>query len=185
MPDVIYLLIGAGTLSIAIKWFKIWQRLRPNAYHRQMRKQFGNALKLLQARGHENPGAIISYLRKMNPHAVEEIILDAAEAAGHKVKRNSAYTGDGGVDGEILVDGVLHLVQIKRYAKTINPQHVTDFGAVCTQRRQPGLVIHCGRTGDKSRENKAAHVKFVSGTALIDLIRGKSLNSPVSNQNAA
>src|SRR3546814_2661703 len=45
-------------------------------------------------------------LRKMNPHAVEEIILDAAEAAGHRIRRNHAYTGDGGIDGEIMVDGV-------------------------------------------------------------------------------
>src|SRR3546814_18284034 len=84
------------------------------------------------------PGAMINYLRKMNPHAVEEIILDAAEAAGHRIRRNHAYTGDGGIDGEIMVDGVWHLVQTKRYRKTISPQHVADFTALRTEERRVG-----------------------------------------------
>jgi restriction system protein len=113
----------------------------------------------------------------MNPHAVEEIVLDAAAAAGHKIRRNKAYTGDGGIDGQILVDGVWHLVQTKRYAKTINPKHVHEFSQLCALRRQPGLFVHCGRTGDKSRQNATAQVRFISGSGIVDLINGKSLNT--------
>src|SRR3546814_10155898 len=88
----------------------------------------------------------------------------AAEAAGHRIRRNHAYTGDGGIDGEIMVDGVWHLVQTKRYRKTISPQHVADFTALCARRGQPGLFVHCGRTGQKSRFNASAQVRFISGT---------------------
>lgn len=179
-------LIAVGALLLLVSLAAaFWPAHKGNFYHRRMRRQSSRALKLLQAKAASQPGSIITYLRKMNPHAVEEIILDAAESAGHKVKRNRAYTGDGGIDGQIFVDGCWHLVQTKRYKKTINPQHVSAFNLVCAQRQQPGLFVHCGRTGDKSRQNKANHVRFISGSALIDLIAGKTLNRAGSSHPVA
>lgn len=171
--DQIYFVLAAGFILIAAIWIAAWKHLRPNAYHRRVRGQSKRALKRMQSM---TPGAMINYMRKMNPHAVEEIVLDAAHAAGHRIRRNDAYTGDGGVDGEIMVDGVWHLVQTKRYRKTISPQHVSDFAALCARRGQPGLFIHCGRTGQKSRSNATAQIRFVSGSAITALITGRSLN---------
>ncbi len=168
-----YIVLAAGAFLVAAIWISIWQRLRPNAYHRRVRGQSKRALKRMQSM---TPGAMINYLRKMNPHAVEEIVLDAAYVAGHRIRRNQAYTGDGGVDGEIMVDGVWHLVQTKRYRKTISPQHVADFAALCARRGQPGLFIHCGRTGQKSRNNVTQHVRIISGSLITALITGRTLN---------
>lgn len=164
------LLIGAVILAIC---FIYWKRTRPNRYHRRMQRQSKRAYERLKALP---PGAVINYLRKMNPHAVEEIVLDAAARAGHPIRRNKSYVGDGGVDGQIQIDGVWHLVQTKRYGKTINPQHVRDFSALCAQRGQPGLFVHCGRTGDKSKANASSAVRFVSGQRIVDLINGQSLS---------
>src|SRR3546814_17947963 len=90
--DLTYIVIAAGAVLIAAIWLSAWKRIRPNAYHRRIRGQSKRALKRKQSM---TPGAMITYLRKMNPHAVEEIILDAAEAAGHRIRRNHAYTGAG------------------------------------------------------------------------------------------
>lgn len=171
--DITSLVLAAGFMLIAAIWIAAWKHIRPNAYHRRVRGQSKRALKRMQTM---TPGAMINYLRKMNPHAVEEIVLDAAHAAGHRIRRNDAYTGDGGVDGEIMVDGVWHLVQTKRYRKTISPQHVADFALICAQRGQPGLFIHCGRTGQKSRANATQHVRIVSGSLITALITGRALN---------
>jgi restriction system protein len=170
------LLILAG-LAMVSATLAYWRRSRPNYHHRRMRGQSDRALERLQAM---QPGAVISYIRKMHPHAVEELVLSAAEAAGHKVKRNRAYTGDGGIDGQIMVDGQWHLVQTKRYSSAINPAHVAYFSDLCRRRRQPGLFVHCGRTGNKSRANAAANVRFISGQAIVDLIAGQSLNTQVA-----
>lgn len=173
-------IIMIGIIAIVAIWFRIWRRLRPNAYHRRMRRQSKRALAMLQERARENPGSVIAYMRKMNPHAVEELVLDAAKAAGHRIRRNNAYVGDGGVDGEIFVEGLWHLVQTKRYSSAINPKHVADFNAVCAKKAQFGLFIHVGRTGEKSKDIAAPYVRFISGQALIDLISGKpiTLNHP-------
>lgn len=161
-------IIGAlATLAVVIRQ----KSEKPNPHHKKMRAQAAAAHKRLRKISQENPGAAINYIRKMHPHAVEELVLDAAESAGHKVKRNRAYTGDGGVDGEICIEGLWHLVQTKRYKNAITPEHVANFSCICRQRGKPGLFIHTGRTGPKSRM-RGSPVTIISGSTLINLVQG-------------
>lgn len=44
------------------------------------------------------------------------------------VIRNTRYSGDGGTDGQVLIDGERWLIQAKRYGRTIRPSHIDDFG---------------------------------------------------------
>lgn len=180
-----WLIVGLATALIALIIAKGWLLIRPSAYHRRMQSQANQALEKFRAGLSANPGAIISYLRKMNPHAVEELVLTAAQQAGHKIQRNRRYTADGGIDGQICINNVWHLVQTKRYSSAINPQHVAEFAELCTRRGQPGLFIHCGRTGDKARENATYNVSFVSGQSLIALIQGHPLSGAVAAHPAA
>ncbi|AXK44008.1 restriction endonuclease [Erythrobacter aureus] len=190
-PDLLFLAIQAFTSQfnifvLAISFVTIigalatlyvvvgQKREKPNPYHKKMRAQAAAALKRLKRIGLDNPGAVINYIRKMNPHAVEELVLDAAEAAGHKVKRNRAYTGDGGVDGQICIDDMWYLVQTKRYSKAITPEHVAAFSCLCRQRGKPGLFIHTGRTGPKSRL-RGSPVTIISGSSLTSLIAGQPI----------
>ncbi|EFI3550600.1 restriction endonuclease, partial [Escherichia coli] len=50
-------------------------------------------------------GAGVKYLRKINPYVFEELLLLAFERRGMRVIRNSRYSGDGGLDGQVLIDG--------------------------------------------------------------------------------
>src|SRR3546814_1120967 len=115
----------------------------------------------------------------MNPHAVEEIILDAAEAAGHRIRRNHAYTGDGGIDGAIMVDGVWHLVQTKRYRKTISPQHVADFTALCARRGQPGLFVH------RSEEHTSELQSLMRISYAVFCLKKKNSNTQFANHQTS
>ena len=61
----------------------------------------------------------MKYLRKINPYVFEELLLLAFERRGMRVIRNSRYSGDGGLDGQVLIDGERWLIQAKRYGRTI------------------------------------------------------------------
>src|SRR3546814_6309274 len=75
----------------------------------------------------------------------------SSDLRGHRVIRNRRYTGDGGIDGEVIIDGQRWLIQAKRYRDAIRPEHVWDFAQMCATRRRRGMFIHTGRTGGMSR----------------------------------
>lgn len=117
----------------------------------------------------------LTYLRKINPYVFEELLLLACERQGHPVKRNASYSGDGGLDGQIIIDGKKYFIQAKRYGRTITPSHIQDFGALLLKSRCEGFFIHTGRTGHLSRAllQNHPHVHLVSGQHLLDLLAGK------------
>ena len=59
-------------------------------------------------------GQKIAYLRKIDPFVFEELLLEGFERRGFEVIRNRRYTGDGGIDGRVKIDGQTWLVQAKR-----------------------------------------------------------------------
>ena len=68
------------------------------------------------SRGREADSAgKMAYLRKINPYVFEELVLDGFRSKGYGVKRNRRYSGDGGIDGRVYLDGKEYLVQCKRY----------------------------------------------------------------------
>lgn len=171
LPEVACLLL----LIAFIAMLAIKLRARRNYHHRRMIKAADRALQTLRPIATKRPGAIILYVRKMHPHAVEELVLTAAARAGHRIRRNAAYVGDGGMDGMIEIAGIWHLVQTKRYASAIKPDHVHAFAALCASRNTPGLFVHFGRTGPMSRAAQGQLVNILSGSRLTDLIAGKPI----------
>ncbi len=53
--------------------------------------------------------------------------MKALNAGGFEVIRNRRYTGDGGIDGRVKIDGQTWLIQAKRYTSYIAVGHVRDF----------------------------------------------------------
>ncbi|MBC0551478.1 restriction endonuclease, partial [Escherichia coli] len=43
---------------------------------------------------------------------------------GMTVIHNPCYSGDGGLDGQVVINGERWLIQAKRYGRTIRPAHI-------------------------------------------------------------
>ncbi|WP_236616938.1 restriction endonuclease [Sphingobium lactosutens] len=116
----------------------------------------------------------------MDPLAFEELLLESFERRGFRVIRNHRYTGDGGIDRKVMIDGAFWLIQAKRYATAIRPEHVSAFNALCRARSCRGLFIHTGRTGPQSRESidNSSHVEIISGRRLLALVTGGPIAVP-------
>lgn len=139
--------------------------------HRRYQRQACRVLdRLPQLAG---DGQRLNYLRKINPYVFEELLLTAFERRGYRIKRNRQYSGDGGLDGQVWIDGQRYLIQAKRYGRTITPAHVADFGALVRRERCRGLFVHTGRTGPKSRAELARlpEIELLSGQRLLALLK--------------
>jgi len=148
-------------------WIKI---TKPGRRHRM--RQAKDIIKKLHAI--PNDGAVITYLRKINPYVFEELVLECLSAGGWLVWRTPSYSGDGGIDGKVYAPGIgWFYIQSKRYSQTIQPAHVEHF--IAKVGRKNGLFVHTGRTGETSRSyidmQPSSRVLIISGALLIVLIR--------------
>lgn len=114
----------------------------------------------------------LAYLRKIDPFTFEELVLEAFARRGCPIRRNRRYTGDGGIDGQVMIRGYLYLIQAKRYRWWISAKHVQDFSALVARRDCRGVFVHTGRTGGLSRSaaNAAPNVSIISGKRLMRLL---------------
>ncbi|MEB2704077.1 restriction endonuclease [Citrobacter koseri] len=119
-------------------------------------------------------GQQILYLRKINPYVFEEMILTAIERRGIPVRRNQRYSGDGGIDGQFWIGQERWLVQAKRFASAVRPEHVRQFGELARKEKCNGLFVHTGRTGFISSKHFSDYpeILLVSGSSLLDLLSG-------------
>lgn len=148
-------------------------------YKRSARKVY----KIINGQEQVN-ATVIPYLRKISPYVFEELVLLAYEKKGYKVKRNRRYSGNGGIDGHVMMNKVWIPIQAKRYKSHIKRKHVLDFENLIVRRNKPyGLFIHTGRTGKGSRGNEFPHVQIVSGERLLDLIMGQKRVSDNTREN--
>lgn len=116
----------------------------------------------------------------MDPLAFEELLLESFERCGFRVIRNHRYTGDGGIDGKVMIEGAVWLIQAKRYATAIRPEQVSAFNSLCRARNCRGLFIHTGRTGPQSRGfiDSNSHIEIISGRRLLALVTGGPVAMP-------
>jgi restriction system protein len=146
----------------------LFRRRKPGQRRRE--RQARRCLATLATISH--PARQFAYLRKIDPFVFEEMVLEAYKRAGHKIKRNARYTGDGGIDGRVWIDGHLHLIQAKRYSQHINLGHVKAFRDLVAREKAKGIFVHTGRTGKASRAaaHGSSNLTMVSGQALLDLL---------------
>ena len=153
----------------------LYRHYRVPIRHRWRRRQARTICAQLRGPDRNQPAALhYARLRAMDPLAFEELLLEAFERRGHRVIRNRRYTGDGGVDGEVIINGQRFLIQAKRYRDAIKPEHVREFAALCATRKLRGMFIHTGRTGGMSRtiSSSAEGIEIVSGQRLLALLTG-------------
>jgi len=170
MEILLVTIIRAALLAL------LYRRYHVPIRHRWRRRQAKTMCEQLRGRDRHQPAALhYARLRGMDPLAFEELLLEAFERRGHRVIRNHRYTGDGGVDGEIIINGERWLIQAKRYRDAIRPEHVLDFAMLCATRGRRGMFIHTGRTGGMSRTIAlgADGIEIVSGQRLLALLTGE------------
>ncbi|CDL79979.1 restriction endonuclease [Xenorhabdus cabanillasii] len=139
--------------------------------HRNYYKTAERILKKLPSLS--NDGSRLNYLRQINPYVFEELLLLAFKKQGFKVKCNKSYSGDGGVDGKVWIEGKCYLIQAKRYSQAINPKHIEEFGKVLQYMNCEGFFIHTGRTGEKSIYHSINYpIYIISGERLLNLLTG-------------
>ncbi len=182
MPLLVLTLLAALTLIF------LFRRYRVPVRHRWRRRQARVMAEQLCGRDRHQPAVLhFSRLRAMDALAFEELLLEAFERRGFRVIRNHRYTGDGGLDGQVVISGRTWLVQAKRYASAIRPEHVREFAALCSRCGQTGLFIHTGRTGGESRDAiaGASEIEIISGQRLLALLTGAPFALPGGSGSAA
>lgn len=153
-------------------------RRRENAStrrHRRYRATADRVLnKLTRLRG---DGQRLTYLRKISPYVFEELLLSAFERQGLTVVRNASYSGDGGLDGQVIIDGEHWLIQAKRFSRAVSPAHVEDFDRLLLQCGRRGMFVHTGRTGKMSRTLRTAspRLRIISGQRLLAILAGQDV----------
>lgn len=117
----------------------------------------------------------LAYLRKIDPFVFEELLLESLEQRGYQVIRNKRYTGDGGIDGKVIMHGETLLIQAKRYRGFISLQHVRDFESLCEKNQCKGIFCHTGKTRPELRKalNQSDRLILISGQKLIQLLTVK------------
>ncbi|MGP3085015.1 restriction endonuclease [Serratia nevei] len=142
--------------------------------HRRYRATAARVLQRLPQLG--GNGQRLAYLRKINPYVFEELLLLAFERQGYAVIRNTSYSGDGGLGGQVIIEGKTYFIQAKRYGRAITPSHIKSFGALLRHHHCDGFFIHTGRTGQLSHAllQNHPHVHLVSGQKLLALLAGNT-----------
>jgi len=120
-----------------------------------------------------SPAQQFGYLRSTDPFVFEEMVLTALASFNHRIIRNRRYTGDGGIDGRVLINEQPFYIQAKRYKRHINAQHVAEFSEICRRNNVKGLFVHTGKTGKLSKAN-ANNIDIVSGQRILELFLEKS-----------
>ena len=161
--------------------FSIWglPKLLPSPKHRFNRRKA--RLELNQIRQLTSIPEIYYHVRSVDPFVFEELILLALKDAGHKVRHNTRYTGDGGIDGRCKIRGKRFLIQVKRYRGYVDPQHIASFDRICSVQKCRGLFVHTGKTGKASRSKIYKNINIISGHAMLKLLLHGFLESDLLN----
>lgn len=167
---------------VLLKPKKKSKRVRRQALKKLVSKQANiqtadNVLRTVLNIINTNPNSlpsVITYLRKIEPFVFEEFLLTCFHRQGYKIIRGTRYTGDGGIDGQVIIDNKLYLIQAKRYSGDIKLAHLQEFAAVIKKNKcVGGYFIHTGKTGTACREYLTMNpcVTLISGQCLIEFIR--------------
>jgi len=177
---------GISALLLVLLAFAFGRYWRP-VCHRWRRRQARVIAGQLRGSDRLQPPQFrYARLRAMDPRAFEELLMESLELFGHKVNRNHRSAGGEGVDGEVVIDGSVWLIQAKRYVDTMQPEHVAAFENLCRANGHRGLFIHTGRTCPQSRAviTDGSVVQIIAGRALLALLTDGSLPmlAPPTNQ---
>ena len=152
----------------SLLWKIMFRKKRHQWYIRRAKEVYR---RINDNRNEYTDAQLLNYLRHINPYVFEELLLLAFEQKGLKVVRNKRYSGDGGIDGHILVDKHKIPIQAKRYSGYIHKQDVVRFSRIVERKKvQFGYFIHTGKTGLLGGDPSSSTVRIISGQRLVSLM---------------
>lgn len=163
---ILFLIFG-----IFLKWFLHNTRKSRN-HNYKIRSAERVYDKLQSFTGQYRSQQIITYLRKINAYAFEELVLTALQRKGYSIKRSKSYSGDGGCDGHCYLNGKHYILQMKRYKNTVSAKHLSEFNLLIKKSgAEGGFFVHTGKTSAVQFSNfKSSSLQIISGERLINLI---------------
>ena len=128
--------------------------------------------RLKQSNFKAQPGRVFAYIRQLDPFVFEELLLMAFKSRGLRVIHNTRYTGDGGIDGIVVLPNRQRFaVQAKRYQNHINAKHIHDFASDLKRHGcSGGFFIHSGKSGAGVYQQLSSNIILISGGNLHKLL---------------
>jgi restriction system protein len=126
--------------SAILSWWRHGQ-------HRIRAKWAAFRLKLVRGQNPQETSRMrIALLTRVDPLVFEDLVLDTFQMRGCLVMRNTRYSGDGGLDGQVYIDGDWYGVQCKRYKGDIPLKFVLSFQqALIRAGLKRGFFVYTGR----------------------------------------
>jgi restriction system protein len=127
---------------------------------------------------------LLTILQSLPPNGFERICQRLLREAGFKKVVVTGKSGDGGIDGEGILEinplmSFKVLFQAKRYQGTVGSSTVRDFRGAMLGRADKGIIITTGRFSlDAKKEairDGAPPIELVDGESLIELFQRNKL----------
>src|SRR5690606_18329846 len=106
------------------------QRKQSHKRHRSWQAEARVVLKQLQAEtiSHDEVGQVF---QAMSPYAFEYLITECLKGQGNQIRKLRRVSGDGGIDGMVMLNKRWHIIQAKRYANPVSAGIVQEFLQLC------------------------------------------------------
>jgi restriction system protein len=125
---------------------------------------------------HKNhEAALLELLKSLSPEGFERLCQRLLRASGFKKVEVKGRGGDGGIDGEGILEinplvSLKVIFQAKRYKDAVSPSQVRDFRGAMQGRAEKGIFITTGRFTQEAK-NEAIR----EGVPPIEIVDGEKL----------
>ncbi len=129
-------------------------------------------------------GTLLDLLRSLSPEGFERLCQRLLRASGFKRVEVKGRSGDGGIDGEGILEinplvSLKVIFQAKRYKDAVSPSQVRDFRGAMQGRAEKGIFITTGRFTQEAKNEAiregAPPIELVDGDKLVQLFEQKQL----------
>ena len=127
---------------------------------------------------------LLQLLQSLPPNGFERICQRLLRESGFKNVKVTGKTGDGGIDGEGILEinplmSFKVLFQSKRYQGSVSSSQVRDFRGAMTGRADKGIIITTGRFTQEAKKEAirdgAPPIELLDGEGLVDLFEKNQL----------
>lgn len=127
---------------------------------------------------------LLEVLKSLSPEGFERLCQRLLRASGFKKVVVKGRSGDGGIDGEGILEinplvSLKVIFQSKRYKDAVSPSMIRDFRGAMQGRAEKGIFITTGRFTQEAKNEAiregAPPIELVDGEKLVQLFEQKKL----------